>query len=130
MMTLCMLSILGFYQANIGIGIIAGIALFVFSFQVSVGPIVFNHIVETCLPATIGPANGFIWIWCITSNSLGAYLMDKIGPPGTFLFFGGICFASILYSMIFVRNTTYRFEGADITKVAPDSNLEAKQPGK
>jgi len=126
--TLSTFSLIVFYQADNAMGIIGSLVLFVLSFQCSLGPICFNHPVETCLPATIGPLNAFIWINSISTNILGPYLMSTIGASGTFMIFGSISFFFIIYSVIFVRNTSFRYNDF---KVHPEStNLDQNKKQK
>ena len=119
-----MFGVLAFYEADNGLGIIASLVMFVLAFQLSLGPIGFAHGVETCLNSTIGPLNGFLWTWAVATNFIGPGLMSSVGPSGTFIFFGSISFILIIVTLIFVKDTSFRYENISaheiITKVLPD----------
>ena len=107
---LCLFSTPVFYHLNNAIGIIAMLTIFVLAFQSSLGPICFNHPVETCLPSTIGPLNAFLWANCVITSTLGPIMMSSLGPIGTFIIFGSITFCIMIYTIFFFRDTTFVIE--------------------
>jgi hypothetical protein len=111
--------------------------MFVFAFQCSVGPICYSHPVETCLPFTIGPLNGFLYLMVLVTSTLGPIMMESLGISKTFLFFGSVSFIFIIYSCIFVKNTSFKYEiqennetlNSDF-KINPSSILKKTYKGK
>ena len=90
--TISLFAIVGSFYADAPIGIIIFNGIFVVAFQSSLGPIGYNHPVETCLPFTIGPLNAFLFANNFITSMLGPLLMSSLGPAGTFIFFGSISF--------------------------------------
>ena len=98
---------MGCFLAENAIGIIAFNVIFVIAFQCSLGPIGYNHPVETCLPFTIGPLNAFLFLNVLITSSLGPILISTLGPAQAFIFFGAISLFFTIYSLIFVKNTSF-----------------------
>jgi len=111
--TICLFGIMGCFLAESPIGIIAFNVVYVIAFQCSLGPIGYNHAVETCLPFTVGPLNAFLFANVILTSSLGPILNSTLGPAYTFVFFGSISFFFTIYSAIFVKNTSFVDEVID-----------------
>jgi hypothetical protein len=58
-------------------------------------------------------------------------MMSNLGPLITFLFYGSTSFCFIIYSIIFVKDTSFRYENvsevvnSQISKVQPIENMSS-----
>ena len=85
------------------------IMIYLFNAELTVGTIKYIHMFETCVDSAAGFAFAVRFISMIAATFFSQFLIKKFGTIGMFGCFTCFIFASCLYVLIFVKDTTYKF---------------------
>lgn len=105
---LCLVMLVIFIEIQFNVGILLSMAVFVVTFQASIGGITFIHINETCMDKSSGIAQLVLFTWVLTVAQITPYMVAGIGNSGMFLFFAVCTFFGNVYIKFGVKDTTYR----------------------
>lgn len=70
----------------------------------------FLHGQETCLDFTLGALNSSMFFMVIVVNFICPVLLKNLEAEGMFKIFGIICAFFLCYTVIFVKDSTYKTE--------------------
>ena len=72
MQAVCHMGVIIFYTYDIPIGVLCSILLFLISYQASLGPIAFLHVIETCHTSKVGFLNLTLFAVSISYNFIAS----------------------------------------------------------
>jgi len=103
----CLIGIVVFNELQETVLVICALLLFLISFQLSMGPIFFIHVTETCVETVVGFANQILFIFVILTSLITPFLIDYTGTRGVFIFYGSLSIIGLIHISIYVKDSSY-----------------------
>jgi SP family arabinose:H+ symporter-like MFS transporter len=100
------------------------IYMYMYTFNISIGPVLLPYISEIGIPQIIGLCVGILWLGFILTNLLVPYAIAGIGPGPLFYIFAGICVVAIIYMFCDVLETKGMTKEAIRGIIAPDHGVQ------
>lgn len=96
--------------------VIVCMALFIISFELSIGPISFIHAQETNIDVIVAFSQNVLYLSMLVVNFITPLLVQNLGVRGTFSFYCACNILSVVHQLIFLKETSYKL-GPDGEKI-------------
>lgn len=106
-MFICHALLVIFNQLEMSVLVIITLTLFLIAFQMSMGPITFLHVQETCADSVVGFIFFLNFMFNISTGFLGSFVMERFGGSAIFIFYGLFTLFGVIYTSIFTKDTTF-----------------------
>jgi len=128
----CLIGIVVFNELQETVLLIGALLLFLISFQLSMGPIFFIHVTETCVETVVGFASQILFIFVMLASLITPFLIDYTGTRGVFIFYSSCSIIGLIYMCIYVKDSSYTVDtdvepGCTGPKKRFSSNREKKE---
>lgn len=90
------------------VGTVIFVVLFLVFFQLSIGPVAFSHVNETCHPSQIGLIQLSLFAQVLITSLVGVAVLNAYGSIPMFIMFACTTFVGILFIIFLIKDSTYK----------------------
>lgn len=91
-------------------GVVACLAAYLLAYTMTIGSVFFVHAAETTVNAINGLALQSLFMWILVLSILSPIMINETGIGGTFGFYAATTFLGFIYQIIFVKESSYRWD--------------------
>lgn len=111
-------------EVSTSIPTIIFIYLYMYFFNISIGPVLLPYVSEVGIPPVMGLCVGILWIGFILTNLLVPYAINGMGAGPLFYIFAGLCASAIIYMYFDVLETKGMTKEAIRSIIVPTQEVQ------